>query len=137
MIFLDKVLAEIAKEHRFLAENKNVLITLDEQPGVEIFAPLQMVKCALGNLLRNAIEHSHGGDIFITLEKDATVTIRNRNNQLGMKEISELYSHLARKKGRNGGGLGLELISRLCTHCNWTLLFAPDAETITFSIRFS
>ena len=86
---------------------------------------------------RNALEHSHGGDIVITLEPDSTVTIKNKNKELTMQEISELYGRLARKNGRNGGGLGLDLIGRLCIHCNWTLTFIPDAETITFSIKFS
>lgn len=137
LIFLDQVLSEIISEYEFFATNKNVTILLAEIPNVEIFAPLPMVKCALGNLLRNALEHSHGGDIVITLDQDSTVTIKNKNKELTMKEISELYGRLARKNSRNGGGLGLDLISRLCIHCNWTLTFTPDAETITFSIRFS
>lgn len=137
LIFLDKVLIEIAGEYAFFATNKNVNIVLAAMPAVEIFAPLQMVKCALGNLLRNAIEHSHGGEIFILLEQNSTVTIKNRNSELTMKEISELYSRLARKQGRNGGGLGLELIGRLCTHCDWNLSFTTDTETVSFSITFS
>lgn len=137
LIFLDQIMLEIITEHAFLAETNNVAIASDKMPKTEIFAPLHMVKCALGNILRNAIENSHGGEIFVTLNKDSTVTIKNRNNQLSMKEISELYSRLARTKGRNGGGLGLDLISRLCTHCNWTLTFTPDPEAVAFSIKFS
>lgn len=137
LIFLDKVLPEIVSEYEFFAAYKNVTILLAEMSNVEIFSPLPMVKCALGNLLRNALEHSHGGDIVITLEQDSTVTIKNKNKELTMQEISELYGRLARKNGRNGGGLGLDLIGRLCIHCNWTLAFIPDAETITFSIKFS
>ena len=137
LIFLDQVLIEIIKEHRFLAENKNVSIALQDIARTEIFAPLQMVKCALGNLLRNAIEHSHGGDIFIKQGEGSTVIIENRNDQLTLQEISELYGRLARKNSRYGSGLGLDLISRLCTHCNWELSFIPDAETITFSVKFS
>lgn len=137
LIFLDQVLIEIIKDHTFLADMKNVSITLQEMQKIELLAPLQMVKCTLGNLLRNAIEHSHGGDILIKLDKDSTVTIENRNDQLSLQEISELYGRLARKSSRTGSGLGLDLISRLCTHCNWELTFTPDADTITFAVKFS
>lgn len=137
LIFLDQVLTEIISDHKFLADLKNVSITLQEMPKTELFAPLQLVKCALGNLLRNAIENSHGGDILIKPGDNATVIIENRNNQLSMQEISELYNRLARTSSRKGGGLGLDLISKLCAHCNWELSFVPDAETITFSVKFS
>lgn len=137
LIFLDKVIREIVSEHRFLADERRAAITVGELPGVEIFAPLPMVKCALGNLLRNAIEHSHGSDIFIELDRDSTITITNKNARLTMKEISEMYGRLARKSSRNGGGLGLDLISRLCAHCDWTLTFVPEADTVRFSVKFT
>lgn len=137
LIFLDQLLIEIIKEHTFLASERNVEVKMEALHASEIIAPLQMVKCALGNLLRNAIENSHSGEIFINLDKDSTVTIKNTNKQMTMQEISELYGRLARKSGRNGGGLGLELISRLCVHCNWNLTFLPNSETITFSVKFT
>lgn len=137
LIFLDQLILEIIKEHAFLASERNVEIKMEQLPACEITAPLQMVKCALGNLLRNAIENSHSGEIFISLDKDSTVTIQNTNKEMTMQEISEMYGRLARKSGRNGGGLGLELISRLCVHCNWNLHFLPDSETVTFSVKFT
>lgn len=137
LIFLDQLIIEIIKEHAFLASERNVEIKMEGLQSCEIIAPLQMVKCALGNLLRNAIENSHSGEIFISLDKDSTVTIKNTNKEMTMQEISEMYGRLARKSGRNGGGLGLELISRLCVHCNWNLHFLPDSETVTFSVRFT
>ncbi len=136
LIFLDQVLQEIVKEHEFIANDKEVAIVMKEIHKVEIVAPLQMVKCALGNLLRNAIEHSHGGEIFICLQQDSTVTIENLSNHMSMQEISELYGRLARNNGRNGGGLGLDLIRRLCVHCKWQLSFSSESDVITAAVRF-
>jgi len=102
-----------------------------------MLAPLHMVKCTLGNPLRNAIENYHCGDIIIKLREDSTVIIENKSNELSMQQISELYGRLARKTSRGGSGLGLDLISRLCAHCNWELSFIADSETITFSVKFS
>ena len=137
LIFLDQILIEIIEDHKFLADEKSVSIILQEASKTELFAPLHMVKCTLGNLLRNAIEQSHGGDIILKLRENSTVTIENRNNQLSMQQISELYGRLARETSRGGSGLGLDLISRLCAHCNWELSFVPDSETITFSVKFT
>ena len=38
------------------------------------------------------------------------------------EEISAIYARVARG-GREGGGIGLDLISRLCEHLGWTLRF--------------
>jgi hypothetical protein len=41
------------------------------------------------------------------------------------EEISRIYAQLARGEGRDGGGIGLDLIARLCEHLGWTLQQQP------------
>jgi signal transduction histidine kinase len=47
------------------------------------------------------------------------------------EEISAIYTRLARGEGRGGGGIGLELISRLCNHLGWALDISSQAGTGT------
>lgn len=42
------------------------------------------------------------------------------------EEIAQIYARVARGGGRDGGGIGLDLISRLCEHLGWRLDFASD-----------
>ena len=53
------------------------------------------------------------------------------------EEISAIYAKVARGGGRDGGGIGLDLISRLCEHLGWTLDIASDqGHGTTTTLRF-
>ena len=123
-VALDQLLPEIVEDHRHLTRDKDLTLILEAMPSCDIVAPLTIVQAAIGNLLRNAIENSDRGEIRISLQADATVVIEDPGHGMSPEEISEIYARLARGGGRDGGGIGLELISRLCEHLGWTLAFS-------------
>ena len=119
---LDQTVAEIVDQHAHLAEGKDLAITIAGSTGVEIVASLPVVQAAIGNLLRNAIENSDRGTIELRIEPPATVVISDPGHGMTPEEISAIYARLARGGGeRMGGGIGLDLIARLCEHLGWTL----------------
>jgi len=122
-VALDQLLPEIIEDHRHLTRDKHLLITLEPPPRCAIVAPMSIVQAAIGNLLRNAIEHSDRGEIRIRLQADATVVIVDPGHGMSPEEISEIYTRAARGGG-DSGGIGLELIARLCEHLGWDLHFA-------------
>ena len=123
-VALGRLLPEIVEDHRHLTRDKHLTLVLDAMPSCDVVAPLTIVQAAIGNLLRNAIENSDRGEIRISLQADATVVIEDPGHGMSPEEISEIYARLARGGGRDGGGIGLELISRLCEHLGWTLAFS-------------
>jgi signal transduction histidine kinase len=123
-VALDQLLPEIVEDHRHLTRDKDLTLVLEAMPSCDIVAPLTIVQAAIGNLLRNAIENSDRGEIRISLQADATVVIEDPGHGMSPEEISEIYARLARGGGRDGGGIGLELISRLCEHLGWKLAFS-------------
>lgn len=123
---LDQLLPDIVDDHRYLTEGKDLSLVLATLPARTIVAPLIIVQAAIGNLLRNAIENSDRGEIRISLQKDATVVIEDPGHGMSPEEISRIYAQLARGGGREGGGIGLDLISRLCEHLGWQLDFASE-----------
>lgn len=126
-VALDQLLPEIVEDHRQLTRDKDLRLTLAPLPASAIVAPLPIVQAAIGNLLRNAIEHSDRGEIVIRLQAPATVTIDDPGHGMTPEEISAIYARIARGGGdRDGGGIGLDLISRLCEHLGWTLSFESD-----------
>ncbi len=135
---LDQLLPEIVDDHRYLTQDKDLILTLAAMQPCQILAPLPIVQAAIGNLLRNAIEHSDRGEIFIRLEAPATVVIDDPGHGMTPEEISEIYAKVARGGGeRHGGGIGLDLISRLCEHLGWKLDIASDAgHGTTTTLRF-
>lgn len=123
-VALDQLLPEIIEDHRHLTRDKDLTLVLETTPACEIVAPVTIVQAAIGNLLRNAIENSDRGRIRISLRPDATVVIEDPGHGMSPEEISEIYARMARGGGRDGGGIGLDLISRLCEHLGWNLAFS-------------
>lgn len=123
-VVLDQLLPGIVEDHRHLTQDKNLSLLLQPMPACEIVAPEAIVQAAIGNLLRNAIENSDRGEIRISLQADATVVIEDPGHGMSPEEISAIYAQLARGGGRDGGGIGLDLISRLCEHLGWRLAFS-------------
>jgi signal transduction histidine kinase len=123
-VALDQLLPEIIEDHRYLTRDKDLTLALEAMSPCEIVAPVTIVQAAIGNLLRNAIENSDRGEIRISLQADATVLIEDPGHGMSPEEISEIYARMARGGGRDGGGIGLDLISRLCEHLGWKLTFS-------------
>lgn len=137
-VALDQLLPEIVDDHRHLTRDKDLVLSVVSLAPCEILAPLQIVQAAIGNLLRNAIEHSDRGEITIRLEAPATVVIDDPGHGMTPEEISAIYARLARGGGeRHGGGIGLDLISRLCEHLGWQLDITSDEKRgTTTTLRF-
>lgn len=125
-VALEQLLPQIVEDHRHLTRGKDLTLILEPMPACDIVAPLTIVQAAIGNLLRNAIENSDRGEIRIRLHPDATVVIEDPGHGMLPEEISRIYAQLARGGGREGGGIGLDLISRLCEHLGWQLDFASE-----------
>lgn len=138
IVALDDLLPELVEDHRYLTSGKRLALRLSPLPSCRIDAPIAIVQAAIGNLLRNAIENSDQGDVLIELSRDATVTISDPGHGMDPDQISQLYAQLARGSGRGAGGIGLDLVSRLCTHLGWRLTIesTPGHGTVS-TLRFN
>lgn len=133
-VALDQLLPELVDDHRYLTADRNLQLVVTDLEPCRVMAPLPILQAAIGNLLRNAIESSDHGVIRVRLEAPATVVIEDPGRGMSPEEVSAIYSRVARGGGdRRGGGIGLDLISRLCEHFDWELKFhsARDKGTRT------
>ncbi len=125
-VVLDALLPNIIEDHRHLAEGKDLSITLDVPRDAEVVGPPQIVRAAIGNLLRNAIENSDRGVVRVRVPALGTVVIEDPGHGMSAEEIGALYSRIAHGGGDRGeGGIGLDLIARLCEHLGWRLDIVP------------
>ena len=132
-IALGPLIADIVGQHEPLVRGKDLELEVRAMPGVEVVAPVAVVHAAIGNLLRNAIENSDRGTIVIQLQTPATVVISDPGHGMSPEEVSAIYARMAKGSGgRMGGGIGLDLIARLCEHLGWTLDIQsnPDHGTV-------
>lgn len=133
-IELDELIPEIIDDHRYLMQGKQLAIDASGVQRCEIQAPISIVQAAIGNLLRNAIENSDRGEIRVALSADATLTIDDPGHGMTPEEIARIYAQMARTAGRDGGGLGLDLLARICEHLGWELRFESEPERGTRTI---
>jgi len=137
-IELAGLLPAIIDDHRHLTRDKALQIALEAPAPCTIIAPPGVVRATVGNLLRNAIEHSDDGRIDVVLQPDATVVIRDPGHGMTPEQISAIYSRLARTGEPTSDGIGLELIARVCEHLGWSLDIQSDPErgtTATLRLR--
>jgi signal transduction histidine kinase len=138
VVALHDLLPEVVSDHRHLTEGRDLDVVLAPLPECVIRAPLAIVQAAIGNLVRNAVENSDRGRIEVGLEPDATVVIRDPGHGMSPEEISAVYGRMARGGGRDGGGIGLDLIARLCEHLGWQLRIESDPGRGTVArLRFA
>lgn len=132
-VALDELIPGIVDNHGYLSRDKALSLVVAPLPHCEIVAPLAIVQAAIGNLLRNAIENSDRGEIRVSLSPDAVVTIEDPGHGMSPEEISRVYAQVARGGGRAGGGIGLDLLGRLCEHLGWKLDLrsAPGKGTVS------
>ncbi|KAF1690394.1 sensor histidine kinase [Pseudoxanthomonas taiwanensis] len=124
---LDELLPDILDDHRHLCADKDLGLQLVELARCELFAPVAIMQVAIGNLLRNAIENSDRGVIRVSLLAPATVRIEDPGHGMSPEEIAAIYRRIARGDPRQGSGIGLDLLGRLCEHLGWKLQL--DSET--------
>ena len=126
-VALDRLLPGIVEDHRHLTAHKDLSIVVDAPGPIEVAGPSQIVRAAIGNLLRNAIENSDRGLIRIRVRAPGTIVIDDPGHGMSPDEIGAVYSRIARGGGdRLGSGIGLDLIARLCEHLGWTLEIASS-----------
>jgi len=123
-VALDQLLPQIIEDHRHLLGDKDLTVVLRGAP-VDIVAPLAVVQAAIGNLLRNAIENSGRGAIQLDLSSAGVLTLRDPGHGMSPEEIAAIHARMARGLRNEHGGIGLELVARLCEHLGWTLRFDP------------
>jgi signal transduction histidine kinase len=120
---LDEMLPGLIEDHRHLCAGKHLDLDLSAAPCT-LHAPAGIVRAAIGNLLRNAIENSDRGAISVVLDDRAVVSIEDPGHGMSPEDIGAVYARMAREGGSGavqGGGIGLELIARLCEHLGWEL----------------
>lgn len=128
-VTVNELLPSIIQDHLFLAERKQLTFKLQCAPAVVVYAPVQIVRATIGNLVRNAIENSNCGVIEISTTGGAQVIITDPGHGMSEEELSRLYSQLARSGVvGSGGGIGLDLIYRICKHFDWRIELTSQPE---------
>jgi|JRYD01.1.fsa_nt_gb signal transduction histidine kinase len=118
----DEVPAIVA-DHEHLCQGKELSIAVELESPIAVFAPLHIVRVAIGNLVRNAIENCDRGVIRIYSDRPGAITIDDPGHGMAPVEMSRIYTRMAKSGQSTSGGIGIDLIMRICAHFGWKLDF--------------
>ena len=119
---LDELVREVVSDHAHLTSARSLELVTDALQPTLLHTAERIAQIAISNLVRNAIEHSDMGVIRVSVTADGVVAIQDPGHGMAADDISRVFTALARR-GEDGTsrGIGLELISRICEHLDWTL----------------
>ncbi len=124
---LHELLPRVIADHEHLLRGKSALLKTGEMQPTHIAAPEAMVRIAVSNLIRNAIENTEAGLVELTLSK-GIISVADSGSGFNPVEAARRYRESLRQSAPvRGQGLGLFLIGRICDHYDWKLSIEPVA----------
>lgn len=118
---LHELLPRLIQDHEHLLGNKSLSLQSGFIEPTFIAAPESMVRIAVSNLIRNAIENTDAGFIELSLH-NAIISVADSGSGFNPAEAARRYRDSLRQAAPiRGQGLGLFLIGRICDRFSWKL----------------
>ncbi|MGP1717233.1 MAG: HAMP domain-containing sensor histidine kinase [Methylophilus sp.] len=120
-------------------EAKNILFRLivKEAPTAQLFNA-DLLLTALSNLLKNALNYTHHGQVELIIDK-TSVSVIDTGVGIDLEQQQQVLKPFVRSNDLplEGLGLGLSLIQRICESQGWRLsFFSEPGHGSTFTISF-
>lgn len=119
------------EQQRHLLNGKSVDVEIDDLSGAMARGHPQAFSIAVNNIVRNAFEHTSRGQGPIRIHvKEHELIVSNRmSGDAGMHSPDE-------GSLRQGYGLGLDIVQRLCEHNGWTFSLRDDETRVTAGLSW-
>ncbi|MNN37692.1 putative sensor histidine kinase TcrY [compost metagenome] len=131
---------QLLESHRAQLGGKPLELELEGERDLVVDAPEAALSVALGNLIGNAVKYSQEGRVLVRVGAGA-VEVIDTGPGLSEADAASLFQRGYRGTHAGysqGGGIGLSIVSRLCTLYGWQVSIRPGAEcgviaTLTFT----
>ena len=141
-----------AERLKYLLKYKSVTCTVVAEKDYTVNVRPELLKMALGNLIKDAFQYTDEGDVKITIDSNK-ITVRDTGLGISEDMMPLLYERFKRLERMNtdnntissesssnkveGTGLGLSIVQRIMTHMEWQLTHeANESGGSTFSIHY-
>lgn len=121
-----------------LLRGKPVQCRIEEDGEVWVDGRPELVRIAVGNLIRNAFQHTERGTVTVRLEPTGIV-VEDTGPGLPEAVVQRLFERFVqgRKDSAEGTGLGLSIVKRVAEHLGWEVRFErPDTGGSRFILGF-
>lgn len=107
-----------------MAERAENSLALHERAELRVRAPEKVLEIVLGNLIRNAINYTHGGRVDVTVT-DRSVQVGDTGVGMSGEELQNAFEPFYRvdesRGAIRGHGLGLAIVKRLAHQAGWSI----------------
>jgi signal transduction histidine kinase len=125
-----RVAEQLLDSHRAQLGGKALELRLEGDRSLVVEAPEAALSVALGNLIGNAVKYSQEGSVVVQV-KGSAVDVIDTGPGLSEEDAASLFQRGYRgtHAGHSqGGGIGLSIVSRLCTLYGWEVSVKPGIE---------
>ena len=112
-------------------------IQLIESASSTVWASPLVIRIVLGNLLRNAVQHSSGHCITVQVT-DNSLQVSDDGCGMASELVHKALQPGVKSSLSGGTGFGLTIVDRICTRLDWQLDIESSTETGTrISVLFA
>ncbi|WP_298613546.1 HAMP domain-containing sensor histidine kinase [uncultured Thiothrix sp.] len=132
------LLEQVTQTHHLTQQQ--VRLQLKAEYHLVVQAPRQVLNIVLGNLLQNACNYTPKGSVTVHIQADAVEVC---DTGLGMSEAEiivaqQAFERLPKTQEKQGYGLGLDIVKRLCERYQWQLSIQSQPQQGTcVKVRFA
>ncbi len=140
-VVINEVVAHQLDLVRELAKKGHNQLELHEHTVLRIQAPRQVVDIVIGNLVRNAVNYTHRGQVSVSIE-ETKVTVQDTGVGMSGAELENAFEPFYRadeSRGlTKGHGLGLSIVKRLVHQFGWSIsVYSQPGEGTAVAITFA
>jgi len=142
---INKMLRDIIKRIKPLADNKSITLNYDATKEVAIDADEVKLSLAISNLVENGVKYTPvGGEVSVSLDADhqnCYITVQDTGIGIDEEEQSKIFERFYRidkTRDRETGGTGLGLAithSTIVLHNGSVKIISGEGQGATFIVR--
>lgn len=142
-INLSKMVSEILRDNYFFVEDKKINLQEIIEEGIHVEGDKKLIKKALTNIIKNAIQHSPKREKVIVVLTKNRLIVKNTGVSITKKEIDNIFKAFYRvDKSRNsstgGTGLGLYIVKTILDkHDNMSYTMESDKNFVIFKLYYT
>ncbi len=141
-IDMSRLIKKCCHEVQGLAEDKNMIMTLNIKPDSHYYGDEKLIQKAISNIAGNAVFHSpHDAMIYVTFE-DGVLTVENTGTQLCEEDTKQLFMPFYRidkshNRSTGGSGLGLYIVKTILDRHDLSYYIYNTKNGVCFKINFN
>lgn len=135
---VSQLLEDVIDQAKPLLGMKPVFVHTQVIQDFRINAPDKVVSIVLGNLVRNACNYTDQGEVRIIVD-DGSVEIADTGIGMSEQELARVFEPFFRgnDRSRQGQGVGLSIVSRLCARYGWKIeMHSKHGQGTRVVVRF-